>query len=175
MSDRIAGIELNCSLEFSLGRRIVPIEPQSNLSQRTMSSRDRVIQLNCFQCRGPGFWESLLGREFAVQNQVTIAVGQPGVSLGITRVVLNSLVEVLDGLFRFFFCKCVSVVRSLEISLMSFRLDPTCGCQARLLLWRQLDTNLTRDRPGDLALKCQYVTQIALIALGPYLTIGWRV
>src|SRR4029434_820226 len=166
MSDRIAGIELNCSLEFSLGRRIVPIEPQSNLSQRTMSSRDRVIQLNCFQCRGPGFWESLLGREFAVQNQVTIAVGQPGVSLGITRVVLNSLVEVLDGLFRFFFCKFVPVVTSLEISLMGFRLDTTGTGQSHLLLWRHFDADLAGNRPRNLALQCQNVAQIALIALG---------
>jgi hypothetical protein len=54
------------------------------------------------------------------------------------------------------------------------QLDPTGTGQSHLLLGRHFHADLAGNRPRNLALQCQNVAQIALIALGPELLIGLR-
>ena len=70
---------------------------------------------------------------------------------------------------------CPQMVQPPEVRLVRFGIDPTSAGQPRLVLGRQLDSDLLGDRPRDVALQRQHVRQLAIVALVPQVRIAARV
>ena len=57
---------------------------------------------------------------------------------------------------------------------MGSRVDAVGGSQPRPLLWCDLDADLIRYRPCDLALQLQDISQLALVGFPPRMRISRR-
>src|SRR5947199_8954390 len=99
-------------------------------------------------------------------------VCQPGISRGVARGQLDRLFEVLNTFGESIFRESVVVIPTLEVSVVRTGVDRTGARQAFLLLWGNLGLHFAGNRPSDLILQIQDVTQISLVVSGPELLSG---
>src|SRR5882724_8473779 len=185
MGVHIIGIELQRELVLFFRFRPVPIVFES-LSQRKMSFRKGRIQL---QCRG--------GRLFSVRQgllrgmtspnrvpQLDMGIGESRVCLGISRVLVdgrfeicNRCLNVLVSVFPFArkFGKAAQTASqyrtAAKIIGVGLGVNRSSAGQPSTLLRGQLDLYFVRDTACNVILHTQNITSVAIIFMGPELTL----
>ena len=94
---RIVRVELDGSLEFPFGAGPVPLIRRKNPCQRGVSLSQGVVDLQCLRGRSLGLWHTLSRRLQLMAGEDPVAVGQADVGQSVTGVLLNRLLEVVDG------------------------------------------------------------------------------
>jgi hypothetical protein len=96
----------------SLGSRPVPIEPELDVPHRDVRFGEIVIELERLERRGLRF----RNRFYPVRAEEQVRVGEPGVCKRVLRVLVDRLLEVLDGLFESADCALVPVSTAPQVS-----------------------------------------------------------
>src|SRR2546422_2589752 len=119
MSQCIAGLEFNGSLEVRLPSRPTQVIKRSDHCQGGIGLGDRVINLECFQSRRFCFGKGLLWWRFSQPTMNGVTVSQSGIGQRVGGIYLNCLLKELNALPQPFFCSLIEEVAAFEISMMS--------------------------------------------------------
>jgi len=96
----IAGVKFDRAFKLLLGARPVPIVNELHPGERGMRFGKGVIELERFRCGGFYPRPNFFCRQYVVVRQKRVGIGQAGVGQSIARVLLNSLLEIVDALLH---------------------------------------------------------------------------
>src|SRR5258706_8581435 len=115
------GIEFDRTSKLFFGARPIPIQTEFDESQRGMGFSQRLVNLQCLDCRSlrlrdhfPWAWCVVTGG-----SKQGVCVCQSGVSQCISRIQFNRLAEMFDGFSESGRRPLVQVVASFEIRMES--------------------------------------------------------
>src|SRR5262249_3995184 len=119
----VVRIQSDGVLEFPLCGLPVPFLKHGNLAQSGVSLGESVVKLYCLQSSGLGLrvcvlWINCRGSNYI--NNRCIVIGQPGISSGELRVLLNRLIEVLEAPLFPFARESVQRIASLQVEFVGF-------------------------------------------------------
>src|SRR6185369_1705291 len=120
VSGRVAGVQLEASPEFGVGRSRIPVKPIQAECERRVSLAERVIELQRLDRRGLRARKRVFGSKHSILpvTQQGIGVGQAAVRLRVARIALNRQAEKPDRLFKVVAGSFVPEVSTLEIRLV---------------------------------------------------------
>ena len=130
---------------------------QVNVGKRDVRVREAFIQLDGFKRRCPCLWEGFFGSSVTIARDSSIAACQSRVGRCIVRVGLDSLLEILQSFFVPLAGSLVPVIEPLEIGVMRLGIEGWRACEERLLLSRELDSDLLGYGARHFSLQRQHV------------------
>src|ERR1700688_1855555 len=169
MNIRVPRREMDGLFEFLLRAREVPVMDILDPSKCVMGFAERRVDLYRMKGRRFCLSQPFLGREQLISGGPAISLSHFRVGQTVRRIGVDSLVKVVDRLIDSVRTQSVREVLPLQKSVMSFRLERTIRGELGLLLRRELDTNLLRNRPRNFVLQEEHVAQAPFIALRPYM------
>src|SRR5215213_11468266 len=119
MGTRVARVECNGALEFSLRPRQVPFVIHFNDGKRGVSFGQRLINLQRFCHCWSSFGVGLLRSKIIKTRERVIRISHSRISLCVSRILLQSLGEILDAFLESVLRPFVPVVTPLQIRLIS--------------------------------------------------------
>src|ERR1041385_2242677 len=135
------------------GRRPISIVDKADVSQRNVSFREMVVDLQRLRSRGLRFRHGHARRNHMEKRQVWVGVSQTSVSQRISWVPVESLPEIFNGFLQIFWVPFVPVVASLQIKPICFGVFGVAFRQSLLLIAGQLKLQLLRNFPGNITLE----------------------
>src|SRR5688500_1905440 len=117
MRTGVARFEVQSALELALGRGPVPVVHCQTISERRMRFGYRVVNLERADACFAGFWDSVFwsSRRDAKTSEYLIRVGQANVGQRISRIRVDSGLEVVDRLLDVLVGAFVPAVTSPQV------------------------------------------------------------
>src|SRR4029450_2237457 len=147
MSIGVVGIQIDGSPDSSFCGCTVPVVIQVDECLGGVSLSQRIVKLEglryCLLCPGKGF----PGGEICVPRLGKAAVSPPVVGQGVTRIFVNSLLEVLDCFPQALFRPLVPEMAASAIRNKGLGVGRTDAGKARLRLGCNRDANLAGNGP----------------------------
>ena len=160
MRGGIAGIQFQGELVFPLRSKPVPIVINHYGSHRSMGIGQLCIQLQSPPSCCPGLGVRALRRQTTIESEDCIGVGQACIGRSVIGILSNGLLKVLCGSLETLSTPFVPEVPTLQIKLIDLGINLT-------LLGIDVDADLVGDGPGNLALHCEDIAQVAVVAFCP--------
>lgn len=139
-------VELESSLEVSVGRLEVALERALDVSQRGVSGRQERVQRQCLLGFRLHALERAEGLLVPLKGHGPVGVGEPHVRSSVARVVRARLLEAGDGVLDPPGLATEPEVTSLEIRLVRLQVRRAPDANQRLVRTHELDL----ERPHDL-------------------------
>src|SRR5262249_23955036 len=159
-------------LKMLSGGRPISIVSEADVSQRNVSFREMVVDLQRLDSRGLRFRHCQARRNHMEKRQVGVSVSQTCVSQRISWVLVESLPETFNGFLQTFWVPFVPVVASLQVKPIRFGVFGVAFRQSLLLIAGQLQLQLLRNFPGKITLEKKNVLRLAVVLATPELRAG---
>src|SRR5262252_2713707 len=151
------------------GGRPISIVDEADVSQRNVSFREMVVDLQRLDCRGLRFRHGRARRNHLEKRQVGVGVSQTSVSQRISWVLVESLPEIFNCFLQIFWVPFVPVVASLQVKPIRLSVFGVAFRQSLLHIAGQLKLQLLRNFPGKITLEKKNVLRLAVVLATPEL------
>ena len=167
MGRREAWLQFDGASELGLRPSPIPIIEELHSSQRGVRLGEMLVQLQRFESRGARRRIALQRRAARIQGHENVRVRDAGVGNGVPRINSGRPLEIVQSLGEPVLSAFVPVVPPSEIKLVGLRVDRPRGRAGSWFARRKLYVDSLGDVASHLALHCQDVPRIAVVALRP--------
>ena len=136
-----------------------------------MGFRQAGVHFECLQCQSLRLAATFIRGDKTPKTEYGQAIGQACIGRSIGLISCNHFLEVLDCFSESFSAASVPIVTTFQIGLVRFRVHRACSGQSFPVTRRECDLNFPRNGLGYFRLQRQYISQVAVVILGPQMPV----